>query len=187
MPPLPPLPTRSPNCQRRDHLTPSRPYLNLMGALRGTAPCITQGGTYSKFVLYVLLLVYISNQWCRYLLNYLYAVADMDEIGPGDPKGGNFQSLARATHITNSQVCAQPLVPPLPTLPHYQLPLPRRRFLVPLLAPTHPLLDPRFAVRHTGRVRVPSLLCLLRSGHGPNHQPMQPTDADHPGAIDLVR
>ena len=63
-----------------------------------------QGGTYSKFVLYVLLLVYISNQWCRYLLNYLYAVADMDEIGPGDPKGGNFQSMARATHITNSQV-----------------------------------------------------------------------------------
>mmetsp|Transcript_98025 Transcript_98025/g.280449 ORF Transcript_98025/g.280449 Transcript_98025/m.280449 type:complete len:490 (-) Transcript_98025:1165-2634(-) len=61
------------------------------------------GGTYSKFVLYVLLLVYISNQWCRYLLNYLYAVADMDEIGPGDPKGGNFQSMARATHITNSQ------------------------------------------------------------------------------------
>ena len=28
----------------------------------------------SRFVLYVLLLTYISNQWCRYLLNYLYAV-----------------------------------------------------------------------------------------------------------------
>ena len=40
-----------------------------------------QGGTYSKFVLYVLLLVYISNQWCRYLFNYLYVVADLYNTG----------------------------------------------------------------------------------------------------------
>jgi MFS family permease len=47
----------------------------------------------SNWALLCLLLVYVSNQWCRYLLNYLYAVSS------DDPK----QSLEAATGITTAQ------------------------------------------------------------------------------------
>lgn len=60
------------------------------------------GGTYAKFVLYVLLLVYISNQWCRYLFNYLYAVADFYDEGSGS-HDIKWSSIARATMINNTQ------------------------------------------------------------------------------------
>jgi len=54
----------------------------------------------SRFVLYVLLLTYISNQWCRYLLNYLYAVP-----GSAAPHGQNeaFVSLRDSTSINDEQ------------------------------------------------------------------------------------
>jgi MFS family permease len=47
----------------------------------------------SNWAVLCLLLVYVSNQWCRYLLNYLYAVSS------DDPK----QSLEVATGITTAQ------------------------------------------------------------------------------------
>ena len=54
----------------------------------------------SRFVLYVLLLTYISNQWCRYLLNYLYAVP-----GSAAPHGEAeaFASLRASVGLTDEQ------------------------------------------------------------------------------------
>ncbi|CAM9987824.1 unnamed protein product [Ascophyllum nodosum] len=55
---------------------------------------------YARYVLVILLGVYVSNQWARYLLNYLYAVSDDDY---DDDDGKNFVSIEDATGITTSE------------------------------------------------------------------------------------
>eukprot|EP00612_Vaucheria_litorea_P003576 CAMPEP_0171462658 /NCGR_PEP_ID=MMETSP0945-20130129/6603_1 /TAXON_ID=109269 /ORGANISM="Vaucheria litorea, Strain CCMP2940" /LENGTH=442 /DNA_ID=CAMNT_0011989219 /DNA_START=64 /DNA_END=1392 /DNA_ORIENTATION=- len=47
----------------------------------------------SKYALFLLLLIYINNQWTRYLLNYLYAVSSDDE----------YKSIKVATNLSSSQ------------------------------------------------------------------------------------
>jgi len=54
---------------------------------------------YSKYVLYVLLLIYVSNQWSRYLLNYLYSVSAKDL---SNEEAERF-SISYATGITTAQ------------------------------------------------------------------------------------
>eukprot|EP00640_Fibrocapsa_japonica_P001860 CAMPEP_0113940958 /NCGR_PEP_ID=MMETSP1339-20121228/6974_1 /TAXON_ID=94617 /ORGANISM="Fibrocapsa japonica" /LENGTH=453 /DNA_ID=CAMNT_0000944957 /DNA_START=10 /DNA_END=1371 /DNA_ORIENTATION=+ /assembly_acc=CAM_ASM_000762 len=53
---------------------------------------------YAKYALFILLLVYINNQWSRYLLNYLYAVP-YDESNPQ----AAFISIADATGISAAE------------------------------------------------------------------------------------
>ncbi|CAM9103237.1 unnamed protein product [Ectocarpus sp. 13 AM-2016] len=55
---------------------------------------------YARYVLVVLLCVYVSNQWARYLLNYLYAVSD-DDYDDDDAK--EFISIEDATGISTSE------------------------------------------------------------------------------------
>jgi MFS family permease len=60
---------------------------------------IVPGGRYSFYVLYLLLFVYVSNQWCRYLLNYLYSVSYSDL---SDSKA-DFESLTYSTGLTAAE------------------------------------------------------------------------------------
>eukprot|EP00903_Cladosiphon_okamuranus_P006304 g6182.t1 len=55
---------------------------------------------YARYVLVILLCVYVSNQWARYLLNYLYAVSD-DDYDDDDEK--DYVSIEDATGISTSE------------------------------------------------------------------------------------
>ncbi|CAM9695078.1 unnamed protein product [Pylaiella littoralis] len=61
---------------------------------------LTVTTSYARYVLLILLCVYVSNQWARYLLNYLYAVSD-DDYDDDDEK--DFVSIADATGISTSE------------------------------------------------------------------------------------
>eukprot|EP00752_Nemacystus_decipiens_P008775 g7830.t1 len=61
---------------------------------------LTVTTNYARYVLLILLCVYVSNQWARYLLNYLYAVSD-DDYDDDDEK--DFISIEDATGISTSE------------------------------------------------------------------------------------
>mmetsp|Transcript_23973 Transcript_23973/g.31123 ORF Transcript_23973/g.31123 Transcript_23973/m.31123 type:complete len:469 (+) Transcript_23973:92-1498(+) len=54
---------------------------------------------YAKYVLYILLLVYVSNQWSRYLLNYMYSIS---YDGMTEAEAEKY-SITYATDITASE------------------------------------------------------------------------------------
>ena len=55
---------------------------------------IEKGGKYAWFVLAILAAIYVQNQWSRYSLNYMYAVAT-----PDDDAKANFESIKYSTNL----------------------------------------------------------------------------------------